>query len=78
VSGESIALGEEYKGTRRPGETQGDRRISAIPRLKDNKAIGVADVDTPEEHGWQQSVHPDFGDIVPGACERYEGYLTKG
>jgi hypothetical protein len=26
--------------------------ISALPRLKNNKAIGVADVNTPEEHGW--------------------------
>jgi hypothetical protein len=33
-----------------------DRRICALPRLKNNKAIGVADVDTPEERGWQQSV----------------------
>jgi hypothetical protein len=27
-----------------------------LPWLKDDKAIGVADVDAPEERGWQQPI----------------------
>jgi hypothetical protein len=52
--------------------------ISALPRLKNNKAIGVADVNTPEEHGWQQPIYLHFGEILSGVCECYEGDLTKG
>jgi hypothetical protein len=52
-------------------------RIAALPCLKDDKVIGVADVDTPEERSRQQSVHFNLGNILFGANEAREGYLMK-
>jgi hypothetical protein len=46
-----------------------DWGITVLPRLKNNKAIGVTDVNTPEEHGWQQPIYLHFGDILSGVCE---------
>jgi hypothetical protein len=40
-----------------------DPGISVLPRLKDDKAIGVVDVDASEERGWQQPVYFKSGDI---------------
>jgi hypothetical protein len=53
-----------------------DRRISVLPRLKDDKAIGIADVDPPEESGRKQSIYLNFWGIpILVACGCDEGYL---
>jgi len=41
-----------------------------LPRLKDDKAICIANEESPEEHGWQQAVHLYFGNILPRGCGR--------
>lgn len=33
------------------------RGFSVLPRLKNDKTIGIADVEAPEERGWQQPIH---------------------
>jgi hypothetical protein len=53
-----------------------DRSISVLPRLKDDKAIGIADVDPPEEPCRKQSIHLNFWGIpILVACGCHEGYL---
>jgi hypothetical protein len=54
-----------------------DPRISVLPRLKDDKAIGVTDEDAAEDRGWQQPIYFYFGDVFSRGGS-YEGYLMKG
>src|SRR5947209_15801659 len=49
-----------------------------LPRLKDDKAIGIANVDALEERGWQQPIYLHFGDIFPRGCGSYERDSMKG
>jgi hypothetical protein len=51
-----------------------DPRSSVLPRLKDDKAIGVTDVDTAEDRGWQEPIYLYFGDVFPRGGGKYEGY----
>ena len=48
-----------------------------LPRLEDDEAICIADVDASEEHGWQEPVYLYLGDIFPRRLGSYEGYSMK-
>ena len=53
-----------------------DTEDFCLPRLKDDKAIGIADVDAPEESGRKQSIYLNFWSIpFLVACGCHEGYL---
>jgi hypothetical protein len=56
----------------------GKSKEFCLPRLQNDEAIGVADVDAPEEHGWQQAVYLYLGNILPCGRGSYEKYLMKG
>jgi hypothetical protein len=48
---------------------------SARSRIKDNKTIGVADEDAPEEYRGQQAIFLRRQGVFPGLCWSREGYL---
>jgi hypothetical protein len=51
--------------------------IFVLPRLKDSKAIRVANEDLPKEPARQQSIEFLRASIVPKTCKRYEGHPMK-
>ena len=49
-----------------------------LPRLKDDKAIGIADIDASEEFGRKQAVYPSVGGNPSAVRKGYEGDLMEG
>jgi hypothetical protein len=66
---QAIYRKSRFKGVR--------RESSALPRIKDNKTIRVADEDAPEDYRGQQSIFLGRYGVFPGVCWRREGYLLN-
>jgi hypothetical protein len=55
-----------------------DLSITVLPRLENDKAIGVADVDRPEDTGCQESINLELRDRPILAYEPNEGQAMTG